>query len=40
MGRLGIEAQENKVATDEISMVPIQTLSDIAFEPVLKPLVL
>ena len=29
-----------KVATDEISVVPIQTLSDIAFEPVLKPLVL
>ena len=29
-----------KVATDEISVMPIQTLSDIAFEPVLKPLVL
>ena len=29
-----------KVTTDEISMVPIQTLSDIAFKPVLKPLVL
>ena len=29
-----------KVATDEISVVPIQTLGNIAFEPVLKPLVL
>ena len=29
-----------KVATDETSVVPIQTLSDITFEPVLKPLVL
>ena len=29
-----------KVANDEISVVPIQTLGNIAFEPVLKPLVL
>ena len=45
-GMVPIEGSElkhrkiKKVATGEISMVPIQTLGDIAFEPVLKPLVL